>query len=150
MKVTANTPDRLEITDHPWFLWLTLTALSVPMLYATITGSVDGILIRLFVGGMGLGALWLMHHFAPIQRFTFDRATGLMTHEVTRINGRRVWESPLSDIKRAVPEGEGRDDGLKRVTLVMETGPYPMESGYTARPAEPIVNAINRWLHLSG
>lgn len=147
MRITSSSPERLEIVDHPWFLWFVLTVISLPMIYAAVTAWSDGFLLRLFVGGLGFGALWLMHHFAPIQRFTFDRTSGLLTHEVQRVTGSRYWESQIADIERAVSEGQGgNDDGLQRVTLLTKTGRYPMESGYTARPSDPIVEAINAWL----
>ncbi len=150
MKITRTSPDRLIIEDRPWFLWLLLPGLGAPSLFAALTGQVDGWGATLLVAALGIGALWVAWHYAPFQRFTFDRSTGTLTHQVTRLNGTKSWERPLTDIRRAADEGHYSDGSrMQRVTLLTTDGRYPLESGFTSSSRAPVIAAINDWLDVT-
>ena len=147
MKVVQTTDTLLVIEDRPWLLWILLPILGLPALFAAATGQVGGVWPTLLVGGMGVVSLWVLHHFAPFQRFRFNRSTGLLTHHVYRLTGSGAWEVPLSDIRRAVDQGHHSDGTrMSRVTLLTVHGTHPLESGYTNRNIKPVVKAINDWL----
>ena len=147
MKVAETTPDRLVIEDRPWFLWIILPILGAPALFAALTGQVDGWGATILVAALGFGTFWVLWHFAPFQRFTFDRSAGTFTHEVYRLRKYRVWERPLSDIRRAADEGHWSDGSrLERVTLLTTDGRHPLESGFSSQKRKPVIEAINAWL----
>ena len=151
MKIVQTTPRRLVIEDRPWFLWLLLPVLALPSLYASLTGQIDGVWTTLLVGGLGAGMLWIVHHFAPFQRLTFDRDTGLFTHDLYRITGRARFERPLAEIKCAADEGHYSDGTrLSRVTLLTTDGRHPLESGFSSRNPKPVIQVINAWLTETG
>lgn len=127
MKIVLSTSDRLVIEDRPWFLWSILPLLGGPALFAALTGGVDGWGATILVACLGAGALGVLWHFAPFQRFIFDRPAGTFTHEVHRLNGRRVWTRPLADIRRAADEGSHSDGArLDRITLLTGDGRLPL------------------------
>ena len=147
MKIVEITPSRLVIEDRPWFLWILIPVLAGPALFAALTGQVDGTWQTLLVGATGVTFFWVMHHFAPFQRFIFDRDAALFTHAIRRINGGRSWTLPLGDIRRAADQGSWSDGTrLERVILLTKNGRHPLESGYSSRRAKPMIDAINSWL----
>lgn len=147
MKIVEHTPDRLLIEDRPWFLWILIPVLALPALFASLTGQLSSLGETVLVGALGIGMFWFLHHFAPFQRFTFDRATGRFTHTIQRINGRKSWIVPLSDIERAAEQAHWSDGArLERVALITKDGRHPLESGYSSRRAKPTIDAINAWL----
>ncbi len=150
MKVTETSPDRLVIEDRPWFLWLAFGILGGAALISALLGLVEGGWAeRLLVGLLGAGALGVGWHFAPFQRFTFDRANSTFTHDIRRITGARTWTRPLREIRRAADEGNWSDGSrLERITLLTEDGRYPMESGFTSQSRNQVIKAINAWLGL--
>ncbi len=150
MKIVEQTPERLVIEDRPWFLWIILPCLGTPAIFSALTGGVDGWIPSLLVLCIGVAALWVAWHFAPFQRFTFDRKTLTFTHQVTRLIGSQAWEKPLSDIRRAADEGHWSDGSrLERVTLLTEDGRYPLESGFTGFSRKAVIDEINGWLEAS-
>ena len=147
MNIVEQTPKRLVIEDRPWFLWIILPCLGVPAVFSALTGGVDGWVATIIVLAIGIAALWVAWHFAPFQRFTFDRDAQTFTHNVTRLNGSRTWETPLSDIRRAADEGHWSDGNrLERITLLTEDGRYPLESGFTGFSRKAVIDEINSWL----
>lgn len=147
MKVTLTTPDRLVIEDRPWFLWISLYGLSATFFFAALTGRTGGAVITLVVLLLGAGALAVGWHFAPFQRFTFDRPSNTFTHAIRRPSGAQIWERPLSEIRRAADEGHWSDGSrMERVTLLTEDGPHPLESGFSGQSRAHVIKAINDWL----
>ena len=148
MKVIETTPDRLVIEDRPWFLWIILTLLGTSSIIAGFGGQTAGPTETTVVFVVGLGAFGVLWHFAPFQRFTFDRSSGVFTHRVIRVTGRKTWERPLSDIRRAADEGNWRDGArLERITLLTHDGNrHPLESGFSSQSRKPVIDAINEWL----
>ena len=147
MRIVRTTPDVLVIEDRPWFLWITLPVLGAPTVVAAFTGQVDGFWTTLLVGAIGLGVFWFMHHFAPFQRFTFERETATFIHDVYRVTGHKRWTVPLGDIERAAEQAQWSDGTrLERVALITKDGKYPLESGFSNRRAQPTIDAINAWL----
>ncbi len=149
MKIVETTPDLLIIEDRPWFLWILVPVLACPPLYASVTGQVDGTWETILCFCLGVGMFWFLHHFAPFQRFTFDRTSGTFTHWIKRINGTRDWHVPLSEIQRAAEQAQWSDGTrLERVALITKGGRHPLESGFSSRRAKPMVEAINTWLEV--
>lgn len=147
MKIVLSTADRLVIEDRPWFLWITLPLLGGPALFAALTGRVEGWGTTILVGCLGAGAFAVLWHFAPFQRFIFDRPAATFTHEIHRLTGRQVWTRPLADIRRAADEGNWSDGArLERVTLLTRDGRHPLESGFSSTSKAPIIKTINDWL----
>lgn len=148
MKVIETTPDRLMIVDRPWFLWIILTLLGTSSIIAGFSGQTAGPTETNVVFVVGLGAFGVLWHFAPFQRFIFDRQNGVFTHRVIRITGRKTWERPLSEIRRAADEGNWRDGArLERITLLTHDGDrHPLESGFSSQSRRPVIDAINEWL----
>lgn len=147
MKIAQSTPDRLVIEDRPWFLWITLPVLGGAALIGALTGQVEGWGATVLVACLGAGIFGILWHFAPYQRFIFDRPSATFTHEVYRLTGQRVWSRPLADIKRAAGEGNWSDGArLERVTLLTRDGRHPLESGFSSAPRTPLIQAINDWL----
>ena len=148
MKVIESTPDLLVIEDRPWFLWIILGVLGASSVLAGFSGQTAGPTETTVVFVVGLGAFGVLWHFAPFQRFTFDRTSGVFTHRVIRVTGRRTWERPLSDIRRAADEGNRRDGArLERITLLThDTDRHPLESGFSSQSRKPVIDAINEWL----
>ena len=150
MKIVEQTQARLVIEDRPWFLWIILPCLGIPAIVSALTGNVDGWAGTIIVASIGIGALWVAWHFAPFQRFIFDRDTATFVHKVARLNGSQTWEKPLKDIRRAADEGHWSDGArLERVTLLTQDGRYPLESGYTGFSRKAVIDSINNWLETS-
>ena len=147
MKIAENTPNRLVIEDRPWILWAVLTLLGAPALYVGFGEQTAGPLESTVAIVVGLGAFAILWHFAPFQRFILDRKAGIFTHQITRLTGRKTWERPLSDIRRAAVEGNRTDEArLERITLLTHEGRHPMESGFSSQSRQHVVDAINEWL----
>ena len=147
MKVIENTSDQLVIEDRPWFLWITLPILGGPALVSALTGQFDGWATTMLVAALGIGMFWILWRFAPFQRMIFDRTTNTFIHHVHRLTGRRTWDMPLTEIRRATEERDPSDSSrLERVTLLTNSGRYPLESGFTSQPRTPVIQAINTWL----
>ena len=147
MKVIETTPDSLVIEDTPWFLWVFMIGMGLVTLANALTGRVDGWGATLLVGTLGAGLLWVAWRFLPFQRFTFDRASGVFTHQVRLLTGSQTWQRPLSDIRRAADEGHWSDGArLERVTLLTAEGRYPLESGFSGTSRSTVIRAINDWI----
>ena len=147
MKVLENTHERLLIESRPVFLWVMLYGLGSIAILSAVTGRVDGWASTGIVLLFGCCMIWVGWRFEPLQRFEFDRPSGVFTHKLTRLTGTETWTRPLAEIRSAADQGHWNDGSrMERVVLLTNGNPYPLESGFTGQDRSAIVGAINSWL----
>ncbi|MXQ09116.1 hypothetical protein GQ651_14810 [Alphaproteobacteria bacterium GH1-50] len=148
MRIIEETPDRLVLEDRPWVLWLTLVPVGATTLLAVLTGEVQGRFLPILVGLIGLGAFWVLHRYAPLQRFDFDRTLGRFTHSVRRLTGAQDWVIDLDRLEQAAEQALWHgDQRLTRIALVTEDGPHPLEAAYSGRNNGELIATITAWLN---
>ncbi|SLN52949.1 hypothetical protein PEL8287_02822 [Roseovarius litorisediminis] len=148
MKIVENTLDLLILEDRPRFFAGFLWCMGAACLMAVITGQTDWPGEALLITPLGLGTLWIAHHFFPFQRLTFDRPNGWFTRLEARVNGRTVSTLPLSGIERAAVQAQWSDNSrMERITLVVEGEKHPLEFGFTASARGGLADDINSWLN---
>ncbi len=152
MKIEHVSDGVLRIRDRPWLMVLFLWGVGLVALHAGLSGDLDANgaplwVMRLLVGGLGVGACMLAWIAFPFQHIVFDRARGAMLHRRTRPLMRRATQLELADVLRAeVEKYWGESAWMERVALKTAQGRHVLEIGYSGAPRGLIVDAINDWL----
>ena len=79
MKVSHNSYDRLVLWDRPIIFAILIGLMSVTLGALSVLNVDDLTPLERGTGGIiGLGLLWILWAKVPVQRFVFDRTTGLI------------------------------------------------------------------------
>lgn len=148
MKIADASPDRLVLTDRPWFLAGTVWVMGAVALGAGLFASdIDSLGERLLVAALGLAGLWVAWRFFPFVTVVLDRSEGTATHAERRLGGTTRREMPLDRIERVATQRLWGETGpMERVALVTPDAWIPLETVFSGSPRRPLVNRINAWL----
>ncbi|WP_299673770.1 hypothetical protein [uncultured Roseobacter sp.] len=156
MKILIDTPDLLVLEHRPILLGLSLTALTLILVFAALSNYADGYAARghfvLFLTAALMGpAFWFAIERVQV---TFDRSVGTVTWRARRFSGERVTTHALGEVTRAMLQTrKGNHDTADshRVALVLGTerleNRHGLTRSYRSGPhAEKVVQRINAWL----